>query len=100
MSKQCSCVKRVHLCSGLIHLWCVSCTFHGIFNKWTLIPSVCSQFILYSLQDGYHCDRSKRVALLEAHILEEQIATLGRTDHLERVPLLTDQVVNGVDVEG
>lgn len=53
------------------------------------------------LQNAYCCDKCKQVALLEAQVrdLEERIATLRRLDNLERSLLLTEQAVNGVDVE-
>ncbi|XP_040210373.1 ATP-binding cassette sub-family A member 13 [Rana temporaria] len=54
------------------------------------------------LKDGYNCDRCERGVLLEVHIgdLEEQVSTLGRTDNFKGDPLLTEQVVSRVDVEG
>lgn len=66
--------------------------------------TVCHMYakLVQQLQDGYRCDRCEQVALLEARIrdLEEQVATLGRNDNLERGPLLAEQVVSKVDVEG
>ena len=56
--------------------------------------TVCHMYakLVQQLQDG---DRCEQVALLE-----EQVATLGRNNNLERGPLLAEQVVSKVDVEG
>lgn len=49
----------------------------------------------------YRCDKCEHVALLETHIqdLEERIATLRKLDNMEKSLLLTEQAVNGDEVE-